>query len=399
MAANNTQEKENPFNIEPKTFHTNRVGVGERLMELGWKKIHDERVVASFAMWDTFNGKAQRFGTVLDLPREEVNCMSNKKAWSRGMLDAGHADKIPPCFLEVREAVAARDDQALHEEWHDHGIYLKLATGVEGKGCQRCDNLEDLITKWQKLDSTKYLAQREIIPPPFCVSPQAPLGYKNVVRTYVLNGEGPKWYMHEAMYTKYAPRETPVIMPGHTSFYGRLIEDFPEGFLTGFHAMAECIFGLGDSFQNVGLATCPEGHHKKKPAPVEAHYHIHGLDVVFDDNWRPFIIEVNVYPSLKVDDPTRFPDRENHRKDRYECRSMLDDFFNFIAFPQIENGAPGDPLGWIECWPNCPSAEQCQQFLQDRGQVDMAEAFAQSRQEGWDAEEAENRMATQHDLH
>jgi hypothetical protein len=397
MAANVSQQNEH--NVVPKTYHTNRVGVGERLTELGWTKLHNERDVAAFGMWDTFGGKAPRYATVLDLPREEVNCMSNKKAWSRGMFDGGHADKIPPSFLEVRDAIAARDDPALKEEWHDHGIYLKLATGVEGKGCQRCENLTDLIEKWQKLDSTKYLAQREILPQSFCVSPTAPLGFKNVIRTYVLNGEGPKWYMHEAMYTKYAPRETPVIMPGHTSFYGRFIEDFPEGFLTAFPKMCECIFGLGDSFQNVGLATCPEGHYKKKPDPVQAHYHIHGLDVVCDDQWRPFIIEVNVYPSLKVDDPARFPDREQHRRDRYECRSMLDDFFNFIAFPQLESGAAGDPLGWIECWPNCPTNEQCQQFLQQRGQIDMAEAFAQAHQ-NWEGDElVQERMSTQHDLH
>merc|ERR1712166_1404012 len=68
MAANNTQEKENPFNIEPKTFHTNRVGVGERLMELGWKKIHDERVVASFSMRATltrFLHVSSRYGRPL----------------------------------------------------------------------------------------------------------------------------------------------------------------------------------------------------------------------------------------------------------------------------------------------------------------------------------------------
>merc|ERR1712023_297816 len=106
------------------------------------------------------------------------------------------------------------------------------------------------------------------------------------------------------MYTKYDPRETPVIMPGHTSFYGRMIQDFPQGFLTMFPGMCECIFGLGESFKNVGNAT------KKKPASVQAHYHIHGLDVVVDEFWRPYIIEVNVYPSLKVDDPKIHPDRE-----------------------------------------------------------------------------------------
>ena len=59
--------------------------------------------------------------------------MSNKKAWSRGMIDAKHADKLPPCFLDVEEAVEARDDPTKREEWHEGGIYLKLATGVEGK--------------------------------------------------------------------------------------------------------------------------------------------------------------------------------------------------------------------------------------------------------------------------
>jgi len=379
--------------VEPKTYHTNRVGVGERLDELGWKKIHNETRVAAFGMWDTFNGKAQRYATVLDLPREEVNCMSNKKAWSRGMIEHGHADKIPPTFLELRDAIEARDNASLHEDWHARPIYLKLATGVEGKGTQRCDNLDDLIAKWSKLDSTKYLAQMEILPPPFCRSERLPSGYKNVIRAYVLNGEGPKWYVHEAFYTKYAPMETPVIMPGHTSYYGRLIEDFPEGYLKFFQGMCEGIFGLGESFKNVGNATL-----KKKPA-VEAHYHIHGLDVVVDENWRPYTIEVNVYPSLKVDDPKRFPDFETHRKDRYECRRMLDDFYNFIVFPQLERHEQGDPAGWIECWPRCPSAEDCHQFLTQRGIIDEAAAYAQGQQPGWDDGLDEQRIAIQHDLH
>eukprot|EP00656_Telonema_subtile_P037344 TRINITY_DN4153_c0_g1_i4.p1 TRINITY_DN4153_c0_g1~~TRINITY_DN4153_c0_g1_i4.p1 ORF type:complete len:394 (+),score=99.82 TRINITY_DN4153_c0_g1_i4:180-1361(+) len=379
--------------IEPKTYHTNRVGVGERLDELGWKKLHNETKVAAFGMWDTFNGKAQRYATVLDLPREEVNCMSNKKAWSRGILEHGHADKIPPTFLELREAIEARDNPALAQDWHAGPIYLKLATGVEGKGTQKCDNLDDLITKWSAIDSTKYLAQKEILPPAFCISPQMPSGYKCVIRAYVLNGEGPKWYLHEAFYTKYAPMETPVIMPGHTSFYGRMIEDFPEGYLAFFQGMCEGIFGMGDSFQNVGNATL-----KKKPC-VEAHYHIHGLDVVVDENWRPYTIEVNVYPSLKVDNPQLYPDPETHRSDRYECRRMLDDFYNFIVFPQLEAGQQGDPLGWIECWPRCPSQEDCHEFMTQRGIFEQAEGYVQSREPGWDADLAEQRMSVQHDLH
>lgn len=379
--------------VEPKTYHTNRVGVGERLDELGWKKIHNETKVAAFGMWDTFNGKAQRYATVLDLPREEVNCMSNKKAWSRGMLEHGHGDKIPPTFLELRDAIEARDNPALAEDWHAAPIYLKLATGVEGKGTQRCDNLDDLIAKWTKLDSTKYLAQKEILPPAFCMSPEMPAGYKSVIRAYVLNGEGPKWYLHEAFYTKYAPMETPVIMPGHTSFYGRMIEDFPEGYLQFFQGMCEGIFGLGESFKNVGNATL-----KKKPC-VEAHYHIHGLDVVVDENWRPYTIEVNVYPSLKVDNPQLFPDPASHRSDRHECRRMLDDFYNFIVFPQLEHHEQGDPRGWIECWPRCPSQEDCHEFMTQRGIFEQCEGFVQGREPGWDQGIAEERAATQHDLH
>lgn len=379
--------------IEPKTYHTNRVGVGERLDELGWKKLHNETKIAAFGMWDTFNGKAQRYATVLDLPREEVNCMSNKKAWSRGMIEHGHADKIPPTFLELRDAIEARDTPELHEDWHAHPIYLKLATGVEGKGTQRCDNLDDLIEKWSKIDSAKYLAQKEILPPTICASDNVPSGYKSVIRAYVLNGEGPKWYLHEAFYTKYAPMETPVIMPGHTSFYGRLIEDFPEGYLKFFQAMCENIFGLGESFKNVGNATL-----KKKPC-VEAHYHIHGLDVVVDENWVPYTIEVNVYPSLKVDNPQIHPDFEKHRSDRYECRRMLDDFYEFIVFPQLENHEQGDPRGWIECWPRCPNEEDCHEFMTQRGIFDQASQYAQAQEPGWDADLAEYRASTQHDLH
>jgi len=389
--------------VEPETYHTNRVGVGEMLQEHGWTKLSDDKAPAAFAMWDTFNGTAQRYAKVLDLPRPSVNCMSNKKAWSRGMIDAAHADKLPPCFLDVEQAVEARDDPTKREAWHEGGIYLKLATGVEGKGCQRCDNLEDLCSKWTSIgDSSKYLAQREIMPPAFGISPQLPLGYKHVIRVYVLNGEGPKWYMHEAMYTKFAPRDTPVIMPGHTSFYGRMIEDFPEGFLKMFPQMCENIFGLGESFKKVGDAT-----KNKANDLIESHYHIHGLDVVVDEYFRPYTIEVNVYPSLKIDDLDKFPLISQHRRDRHECRSMLKDFFDFIVFPQLKHGHAGKPLGWIECWPKCPSAEECTKFLTDRGRVsDVAEfervhavPAANGSTLSWDAVAVEDRMKNQHDLH
>ena len=90
--------------VEPETYHTNRVGVGEMLQvpprwlilfsltfrqEHGWTKLSDDKAPAAFAMWDTFNGTAQvlhtpdrivhqhnlwqRYAKVLDLPRPSVS--------------------------------------------------------------------------------------------------------------------------------------------------------------------------------------------------------------------------------------------------------------------------------------------------------------------------------------
>ena len=87
----------------------------------------------------------------------QVNCMSNKKAWSRGMIDAAHADKLPPCFLDVEQAVEARDDPTKREAWHEGGIYLKLATGVEGKVQSLCSCLQNQLPIVSVPAYSKYL--------------------------------------------------------------------------------------------------------------------------------------------------------------------------------------------------------------------------------------------------
>ena len=84
--------------------------------------------------------------------------MSNKKAWSRGMIDAAHADKLPPCFLDVEQAVEARDDPTKREAWHEGGIYLKLATGVEGKVQSLCSCLQNQLPIVSVPAYSKYLS-------------------------------------------------------------------------------------------------------------------------------------------------------------------------------------------------------------------------------------------------
>jgi len=370
--------------VQPcRTFMTNRVGVGEHLEERGWTRVDDPLYVPAFCMWDTFGGDAQRFGRVRDLARAVVNPMSNKRAWAEALVDAGHADAMPDTLLTLRDARRA----VRRADWSS-AVYLKLATGVEGRGCSRWPDLEQAVRAWAVRDDPDlWVVQREVVPVPFGGD------HKFVIRAFVLNAPDGAWYLHAAMYTKYAPIDTDVIMPGHTSFYGSLAEDFPDGYARCWPGVVAIVAAMGATFTHVGRAI------QRGVVGCDALVHVHGLDIVTDADWTPRCIECNVYPALNVD-----PLGRPQRPDRRECRRMLDDLYAFVVLPVVDRTPAGPAGGWIRCWPEGAVTGPTKPTGPTGGGPTgptgpTGPAVPAARTLAWQAGEVVRRAATQHDLH
>lgn len=314
-------------------YHSNRsVFLDEVLEKRGWIRATAEEK-ADFGMWATHNDR-DRDSAIKLYEKSKTDQMDNKRYFYKHLLEKELLDNIPETYLTWGEIVEARDSGKFHDEngKEDGRLwFLKHATSTEGKHVWCYHNLKELeVFATRNGIMNSYVVQREVDKMKLLV------GYKVTFRIYVLIWEG-KMYIYKTYTGKFHPRPynrvslerdvhvecaaTGVVFP----FRG---DTWEEVHSASFEEIKEvCRTVVGSFIPKLVEDSDKDINAHQKDGSYAAHtnkYSLLGLDFIIDQDYKPWLIEINTYPFLWDQNPLVIGIK----------KKLLNDLFDFVINPR-----------------------------------------------------------------
>ena len=287
----------------PITFNCNRSNILCDILSKYQCKNCKNASHVDFSMWDTY--KHQNISSnVSCIPRKYINLIDNKRTFYNYICSLNLQKYIPTTFPYL--------SQVTHSDLNPSSLYfLKEINGSGGKDVFPVKTMSD-IHNLVKGPFDNYLLQEEV--------PNMYLhnGYKTTMRNYVLLCEyGVFLYKDGNVYINKIPyTKDSLDIQIHNDVLRSAGERFSQQpyYRKIFPKLCKICSDLLIPFL--------------KKIPCHNHYIILGIDFIIDNNYKPYIIEINGFPNLS---DNRCPEVKT---------DMLHDFIKFYILPKLRKITP-----------------------------------------------------------
>ncbi len=269
---------------DQKIYHINRtVFFNQLLDQKGWREGKpDEKGI--FGMWFPHNFET-RESTIQLYPKCETDIFDDKRLFYKHLRDRNLLANIPKTYLTVGEILAEKHASS------EYLWFLKHRTGTEGDYVWIYRQREVLLTYFTKPNVLpNYIVQREV------ENPLLIFGHKTILRVYILI-HNKKLYIYKDFTVKIHAKpysntgeerdvhiksmNKPNIKAQVMSFRGTLWPDYGKVYPAIKKVSEQVVKAFFDILNDNGNQ-----------------YSLLGVDFLIDSGYKPWIIEMNSYPSL-----------------------------------------------------------------------------------------------------
>lgn len=271
---------------DEKIYHINRSVFFTAFLDArGWRKgTEDEK--GTFGMWfphDYIN----RESAIQLYPKEETDVLDDKILFYKHLRDRCVLENIPETYLSVEEVKMSRNCSPF-QLW-----FLKHRTGAEGKYVWAYRRKEDLMKYYARPQiADDYVVQKEV------KNPLLVFGHKIVLRVYVLI-HNKKLYIYKEFTGKICPK--PYSTSGtEEDIHIRSIYDVKKqnqimairgSLWDEYERIFPSVRKASEQITREFLSVLNDDNAKNQ-------YTLLGLDYLIDTDYKPWLLEINSYPSL-----------------------------------------------------------------------------------------------------
>ena len=263
-------------NLKQKTFLINRSRILKNiLLENGWREGNKNELV-DFSYWDTFYSRGVRVNSNISLiPKNITNVIDNKLTMYTTLLKNNLTDFLPKTYTKLKDI----DPNIFNE---DKIFFLKKHNGSGGKDVYAINSLKRM-NEIVKKQHSNYILQEEV--------PDMLLhnGHKTSLRIFVLITGNKNYIYKEGRTYVYSSKYCKNNMSNnvHNDVYNSNFFNFTDQhyYDKAFPKIKDICFKVQQYFF-------------KKNNINDKEYIILGYDFILNNNYKPYLIEVNSYPNL-----------------------------------------------------------------------------------------------------
>jgi len=303
----------------------------------GWvAHVPDNLGPVDFTYWTSRSGQEERRGALSQLPRASTALLDNKKSCYLLLLANGLSSLMPPTFLTLDECVAYAKEQAEQAAAHAQPAAKENTSEAaselwflkkNGASCQRAVEVFVSLSSLEQSYSRLECASNWVIQAGLC-NPWLLNGCKTTLRVYALiTGDRAIYIYHRGVWAicskRYDARDA-----DRQAQCDHKLRDYER-------EVRRC-FDAGDPHY-AHIVACSKRIVQQSVAlmadKLNAHqiaccFHLFGFDLIFErtPDMRPWLIEINHYPSLRG----TFDDGDG---DQHVKRALAADLYHFVVKP------------------------------------------------------------------
>ncbi len=269
------------------TYHINRSRfLAAYLDQKDWRPAASGEL-SDFAMWCPYGAQAEK-GLVANLPHAATVHLDDKLKLYRLLKKYACLDLMPPTWESLNDFLLDKRGQA-----NNIRCFLKDALGAGGQGVYYFNSLKKLIKKLEALpDTSNHMVLQEAVKDPALIH-----GRQFKVRAFVLTDGHCQTFLFEdwlvVLYSKtYLPESDET---KHHVSPNEGTSVLPSSALPTLNQCFDTVADIVNQTQQ-----CLKG--ELQDSRVSSEYHLYGYDFIFDQNYRPWLIEINAYPNLERQD-------------------------------------------------------------------------------------------------